>query len=277
MKFLDILSEQSAELDAQMKSHFDENKKRLEKKARIVYKALQNGTIRFHDKENMLVEFRWELPDEMEISPNPNIIRKGFIAVDAKLIKIYSLNYYTNNKSEIGLLELIRYKFKSYNVVLSLWGRSQHQFIRYKAETVNEENEPSITDGVVKKAKAIHTVFKNGFTNVQLRDREGLKSRKYRYKLPDEYLLKKADFGPLVTFSAGYDQKKGGFLHPCQVWRIEEDGKEKNLNRFLANYEILDLIQGTTVHSGEGMEFTWVIANISKKYRSYGLNIRFEI
>ena len=161
MKFIDTFNE--------------DDKKKLTKKAKLIYSVLKKGTITRSDG----VKFSYELGDNMV----PSIV-DGEIELFAFITKITERTYCPIN--EIAMSDLIMKKFEQFDIKVDLQIPKSIEIVKYKGKKPWEEplNENHDENKLLKKGKAVYTVLKSGKINYQ-RDEDNERAR-LTYTLSDE-------------------------------------------------------------------------------------------
>jgi hypothetical protein len=170
MKLLDIIFE-------------DENKEKLIKRGKIIYKGFKTGTVR----KGHFGKITYELPDVYDIqidvhneifieigkNRSDNEIKFFYIDGTAGEIKPYSLN---NTEYNIFVKEISVRKFKSFNIIL--WYNHSEDIV----QPINEDAEVDVP----KEKKRVKTVFKALRSGVMFVPALGYK---IKYELNNDYQL----------------------------------------------------------------------------------------
>lgn len=161
MKFIDTFNE--------------DDKKKLTKKAKLIYSVLKKGTITRSDG----VKFSYELGDNMV----PSIV-DGEIELFAFITKIIERTYCPIN--EIAMSDLIIKKFEQFDIKVDLQIPKSIEIVKYQGKKPWEEslNENHDENKLLRKGKAVYTVLKRGKINYQ-RDEDNEPAR-LTYTLSDE-------------------------------------------------------------------------------------------
>lgn len=141
MKFIDTFNE--------------DDKKRLTKKAKLIYSVLKKGTITRSDG----VKFSYELGDNMV----PSVV-DGEIYLFAFITKIIERTYCPIN--EIAMSDLIMKKFDQFDIKVDLQIPKSIEIVKYKGkkpweEPLNEEID-EYTQKQIKKARTIYKALRRG-------------------------------------------------------------------------------------------------------------------
>ena len=161
MKFIDTFNE--------------DDKKKLTKKAKLIYSVLKKGTITRSDG----VKFSYELGDNMV----PSVVN-GEIELFAFITKIIERTYCPIN--EIAMSDLIMKKFEQFDIKVDLQIPKSIEIVKYEGKKPWEEslNENHDENKLLRKGKAVYTVLKRGKINYQ-RDEDNEPAR-LTYTLSDE-------------------------------------------------------------------------------------------
>jgi hypothetical protein len=143
MKFIDTFNE--------------DDKKRLTKKAKLIYSVLKKGTITRSDG----VKFSYELGDNMV----PNVV-DGEIELFAFITKIIERTYCPIN--EIAMSDLIMKKFDQFDIKVDLQIPKSIEIVKYKGKKPWEEqidlneNHEEYKEKQIKKGKTVYNALKKG-------------------------------------------------------------------------------------------------------------------
>jgi len=230
----------------------DDEKARIIKKGRTVYKAMKRSVI----GSGMFGQVYYILPDEFDIKVDIHddaFIQVGGNKMDNE-VKLYHVNnntgdvkpYRLNNEDYRALIDFIGKKFKSFNI--TLWYDQKYEYDEpNNDEPLNENktkssfkirNERNVSqeelDKSVRKLKLIYKALKNG--EITINDDDG-PEKKYRYVLNDIYALTVNDLAGtrMIITPDGLVQDGLKF----KLYEIQPNGeevfieKDKFLNRFL--------------------------------------------
>lgn len=163
MKFIDTFNE--------------DDKKKLTKKAKLIYSVLKKGTITRSDG----VKFSYELGDNMV----PSIV-DGEIELFAFITKIIERTYCPIN--EIAMSDLIIKKFEQFDIKVDLQIPKSIEIVKYEGKKpweLNEEIDRSYLKKQKKKGELVYKLYKTGKL---IADREDGKIH-YTYELSDGKLI----------------------------------------------------------------------------------------
>jgi len=165
MKFIDTFNE--------------DDKKRLTKKAKLIYSVLKKGTITRSDG----VKFSYELWNNMV----PSVVN-GEIYLFAFITKIIERTYCPIN--EIAMSDLIMKKFDQFDIKVDLQIPKSIEIVKYKGkkpweEPLNEEIDRAYLKKLKKKGELVYKLYKKGKL---VSDREDGEIH-YTYELSDKKLI----------------------------------------------------------------------------------------
>ena len=189
MKLIDIINE-------------NEDKDKIIKRGKTVYKALKTGVIR----KGHFGKIMYELPDVYNVqldhsddifikvgkNRSDNEIKFFYVDGSSGEIRPYSLNH---SEYKIFVKEINTHKFQSFDI--ELWYDQSVDM----DQPINEEADNNLTPKDRKKANLIYKTFKTGKYQVD--------DMTYRYELPDEYWLSNDDESgnPVVVLTMHPEQK----------------------------------------------------------------------
>ena len=165
MKFIDTFNE--------------DDKKKLTKKAKLIFSVLKNGTITRSDG----VKFSYELGDNMVVT-----ILDGVPYVYAFINKIIERTYCPINDKEMSYL--IRKKFDNFGIDIDLQIPRHFEFVKYEGKKPWELNE-SEDKGEIKARQVFKALRKGIF---RFSDR---KNDFFKYVLPENYEVYRDELGEL--------------------------------------------------------------------------------
>ena len=250
MKFIDTFNE--------------DDKKKLTKKAKLIYSVLKKGTITRSDG----VKFSYELGDNMV----PSVV-DGEIYLFAFITKIIERTYCPIN--EIAMSDLIIKKFEQFDIKVDLQIPKSIEIVKYKGKKPWEEplNEEIDIDKERNRVKTVHKAIRKGIVNFE--------GDRYRYELPEEYTFHVVDELHLQVTAIKFtfynkdltSDVGGGHGLPLKVWRIEE-GKDVYLNKMLTGQDLGDISYNDeyNINTKTGVEYVNVKNKVRKRYRNFNVN-----
>lgn len=249
MKFIDTFNE--------------DDKKKLTKKAKLIYSVLKKGTITRSDG----VKFSYELGDNMV----PSIV-DGEIELFAFITKITERTYCPIN--EIAMSDLIIKKFEQFDIKVDLQIPKSIEIVKYQGKKPWELNEPLNEEIDIDKernrVKTVHKAVRKGIVNVS--------GTRYRYELPEEYTFHVVDEPHLQVVAIKFtfynkDISEGGHGLPLKVWRIEE-GKDVYLNKMLTGQDVGDISYNDEygINTKTGVEYVNAKNKVRNRYRNFNIN-----
>ena len=172
MKFIDTFNE--------------DDKKKLTKKAKLIYSVLKKGTITRSDG----VKFSYELGDNMV----PSVV-DGEIELFAFITKITERTYCPIN--EIAMSDLIMKKFEQFDIKVDLQIPKSIEIVKYEGkkpweESLNENHE-EYKEKQIKKGKTIYNALKKG--TIGSNDPN---EPRFSYVLSDEFSIDINNLGILI-------------------------------------------------------------------------------
>lgn len=206
MKLLDIINEG---IHGFVDTFTPEQKERLLKKAKIIFKLFRKGTITRNDG----VSFSYELGDNMSARVNHEMDLELFAVVE----KMTELTYIPLNHR--FMTELIENKFeKMFGVKMELMPPKEKNIIKFKGKKPWEDLENleylnegrvgnmgnGITDKELSKVKILYTTFNKGFFKYD-------NISNYGYELPDDYYAYRDELGDVCIKMTGKDDQKTKF------------------------------------------------------------------
>ena len=174
MKFIDTFNE--------------DDKKKLTKKAKLIYSVLKKGTITRSDG----VKFSYELGDNMV----PSIV-DGEIELFAFITKITERTYCPIN--EIAMSDLIMKKFEQFDIKVDLQIPKSIEIVKYKGkkpweEPLNlNENHEEYKEKQIKKGKTVYNALKKGTIGS-----DDPNEPKFSYVLSDDFSINMNNLGILI-------------------------------------------------------------------------------
>ena len=174
MKFIDTFNE--------------DDKKKLTKKAKLIYSVLKKGTITRSDG----VKFSYELGDNMV----PSVV-DGEIELFAFITKIIERTYCPIN--EIAMSDLIIKKFEQFDIKVDLQIPKSIEIVKYKGkkpweEPLNlNENHEEYKEKQIKKGKAVYYALKKG--TIGSNDPN---EPRFSYVLSDDFSIDMNNLGILI-------------------------------------------------------------------------------
>ena len=174
MKFIDTFNE--------------DDKKKLTKKAKLIYSVLKKGTITRSDG----VKFSYELGDNMV----PSIV-DGEIELFAFITKIIERTYCPIN--EIAMSDLIIKKFEQFDIKVDLQIPKSIEIVKYKGkkpweEPLNlNENHEEYKEKQIKKGKTVYNALKKG--TIGSNDPN---EPRFSYVLSDDFSIDMNNLGILI-------------------------------------------------------------------------------
>ena len=250
MKFIDTFTE--------------DDKKKLIKKAKLVFSVLKKGTITRSDG----VSFSYLLGDNVK-----PIVVNGEIEIYAFISKIVERTYCPIN--EHAMKELIIKKFEHFNINAELYFTRDSQLEKYKGKKPWEEplNEDIDIDKERNRVKTIHKAIRKGIVNFE--------GNRFRYELPEEYTFHVVDELHLQVTAIKFtfynkDLSKdngGGHGLPLKIWRIE-GGKDVYLNKMLTGQDVGDISYNDEygINNKTGVEYVNVKNKVRNRYRNFNIN-----
>ena len=250
MKFIDTFTE--------------DDKKKLIKRAKLIYSVLKKGTITRSDG----VKFSYELGDNMV----PSIV-EGEPYLFAFITKITERTYCPIN--EIAMSDLIMKKFEQFDIKVDLQIPKSLEIVKYEGKKPWELNEPLNEDIDIDKernrVKTVHKAIRKGIVNVS--------GTRFRYELPEEYTFHVVDDVLTQTsikftfYNQDITGDKGGLNLPLKVWRIQ-DGKDEYLNDILSAYDVADITYNDeyNINTKSGVDYANVKNKVRNKYRNFDIN-----
>ena len=248
MKFIDTFNE--------------DDKKKLIKKAKLIYSVLKKSTITRSDG----VKFSYELGDNMV----PSIV-DGEIELFAFITKITERTYCPIN--EIAMSDLIIKKFEQFDIKVDLQIPKSIEIVKYQGKKPWELNEEIDIDKERNRVKTVHKAVRKGIVNVS--------GTRYRYELPEEYTFHVVDEPHLQVTAIKFTfynkdlsrDNGGGHGLPLKIWRIE-GGKDVYLNKMLTGQDVGDISYndeyGITTKSG--VEYVNAKNKVRNRYRNFDIN-----
>ena len=174
MKFIDTFNE--------------DDKKKLTKKAKLIYSVLKKGTITRSDG----VKFSYELGDNMV----PSIV-DGEIELFAFITKIIERTYCPIN--EIAMSDLIMKKFEQFDIKVDLQIPKSIEIVKYQGkkpweEQINlNENHEEYKEKQIKKGKTVYNALKKG--TIGSNDPN---EPRFSYVLSDDFSIDMNNLGILI-------------------------------------------------------------------------------
>jgi hypothetical protein len=237
------------------------DKKKLIKKAKLIYSALKKGTITRSDG----VKFSYELGDNMV----PSVV-DGEIELFAFITKITERTYCPIN--EIAMSDLIIKKFEQFNIKVDLQIPKSIEIVKYEGKKPWEEslNEEIDIDKERNRVKTVHKAIRKGIVNVS--------GTRFRYELPEEYTFHVMDEPHLQVTAIKFtfynkDISKGGDGLPLKIWRIE-DGKDVYLNKMLTGQDVGDITYNDeyAINTKTGVDYVNAKNKVRNRYRNFDIN-----
>jgi hypothetical protein len=251
MKFIDTFTE--------------DDKKKLIKKAKLVFSVLKKGTITRSDG----VSFSYLLGDNMK-----PIVVDGEIEIFAFISKIIEKTYCP--LSIHAIKELIIKKFEHFNINAEFYNTDNTQIEKYQGKKPwekDELNEEMDIDKERKRVKTIHKAIRKGVVNFN--------NGRYRYELPEEYTFHMVNELAIEIKSIKFTfynkdlsmYNGGGDGLPLKIWRIEE-GKDVYLNKILSPQDVGDICYNDeyNINTKTGVEYVNVKNKVRNKYRDFNIN-----
>ena len=246
-----------------------EQKERLYKKAKTIFKVFKRGKITRSDG----VSFSYELGDFMR----PRIDDEGDLELFASVETITELTFCPINQG--WMTELIEQKFKKmFGIKIELTPPHESNLIKWTGkkpwdkEEPTELNEDTDLDKEKKRVKTVHKAIRKGVVTVE--------GYRFRYELPEDYSFYKVhDELQLTSIQFTFNNKdisgeNGGVGLPLKVWRIEE-GKDVFVNERLSKEDVSNIVYGDDylLNTRSGVDFTNVKWKVRNKYRDFNINI----
>jgi hypothetical protein len=177
MKFIDTFNE--------------DDKKRLTKKAKLIYSVLKKGTITRSDG----VKFSYELGDNMV----PSVV-DGEIYLFAFITKIIERTYCPIN--EIAMSDLIMKKFDQFDIKVDLQIPKSIEIVKYKGKKPWEEqidlneNHDDYKQKQIKKGKTVYKALRKG--TIGSNDPN---EPHFSYELPDDFSVYTINVGIIISLN----------------------------------------------------------------------------
>ena len=250
MKFIDTFNE--------------DDKKKLTKKAKLIYSVLKKGTITRSDG----VKFSYELGNNMV----PSVVN-GEIELFAFITKITERTYCPIN--EIAMSDLIIKKFEQFDIKVDLQIPKSIEIVKYQGKKPWEEslNEEIDIDKERNRVKTVHKAVRKGIVNVS--------GTRFRYELPEEYTFHVVDEPNLQVTAIKFTfynkdlsrDNGGGHGLPLKIWRIE-GGKDVYLNKMLTGQDVGDISYNDEygINTKTGVEYVNAKNKVRNRYRNFNIN-----
>jgi hypothetical protein len=250
MKFIDTFNE--------------DDKKKLTKKAKLIYSVLKKGTITRSDG----VKFSYELGDNMV----PSVVN-GEIELFAFITKITERTYCPIN--EIAMSDLIIKKFEQFDIKVDLQIPKSIEIVKYQGKKPWEEslNEEIDIDKERNRVKTVHKALRKGVVSVS--------GVRFRYELPEEYTFHVVDEPHLQVTAIKFtfynkdltSDVGGGHGLPLKIWRIE-DGKDVYLNKMLTGQDVGDITYNDeyNINTKTGVDYVNAKNKVRNRYRNFNIN-----
>jgi len=248
MKFIDTFNE--------------DDKKKLIKKAKLIFSVLKKGTITRSDG----VKFSYELGDNMV----PSVV-DGEIELFAFITKIIERTYCPIN--EIAMSDLIIKKFEQFDIKVDLQIPKSIEIVKYQGKKPWELNEEIDIDKERNRVKTVHKAIRKGIVNVS--------GTRFRYELPEEYTFHVVDEPHLQVTAIKFTfynkdlsrDEGGGHGLPLKVWRIE-GGKDVYLNKMLTGQDVGDIAYNDEygINTKTGVEYVNAKNKVRNRYRNFNIN-----
>lgn len=248
MKFIDTFNE--------------DDKKKLIKKAKLIFSVLKKGTITRSDG----VKFSYELGDNMV----PSVV-DGEIELFAFITKIIERTYCPIN--EIAMSDLIIKKFEQFDIKVDLQIPKSIEIVKYQGKKPWELNEEIDIDKERNRVKTVHKAIRKGIVNVS--------GTRFRYELPEEYTFHVVDEPHLQVTAIKFTfynkdlsrDNGGGHGLPLKIWRIE-GGKDVYLNKMLTGQDVGDIAYNDEygINTKTGVEYVNAKNKVRNRYRNFNIN-----
>jgi hypothetical protein len=261
MKFIDIINES---LSGFINLYTPEEKERLYKKARTIYKVFKKGKVTRSDG----VTFSYELGDFMR----PRIDEDGNLELFASVQTITELTWCAINHG--FMTELIEQKFKRmFGIKIELTPPHESNLIKWTGKKPWDKEEPielnENLDKERKKVKSVHKAIRKGMVNVD--------GNSFRYELPEDYDLFAVETGLISINFPFYNEdilgENGGLGIPLKVWRME-DGKDVSVNEILSFEDVSNICYGDEylINTKSGLDYVNVRRKVKNRYRNFYIN-----
>lgn len=252
MKLLDIIFE-------------DENKEKLIKKYRTIYKGLKRGVIgRGHFGKIVYVlpdeyDLQFDIHDEAFIKvgghKSDNGIKFYYVHDNDGEYKPYDLN---PTEYQLNVRKIEKKKFDPFGMVLYY----------DEGPYLNESIDTSNDDRLIKKAKTINKTLRKGTMIIPVREGRESVDTKFRYEVPEKCDVYITGGVPYVKFKFDGDGSEPiGVRFPLKVWKVEE-GRDVLLNTHMTNRDFAD-IEDNLDNSFLSSIFNNVYNYVKKRYREF--------
>ena len=241
-----------------------EQKERLYKKAKTIYKVFKKGKITRSDG----VSFSYELGDYMR----PRIDDEGDLELFASVEKMTELTWCPINHG--WMTELVKQKFKKmFGINIELTPPHESNLVKWTGRKPWDKDEPTELNENIdkerKKVKSVHKAIRKGMVDVD--------GNSFRYELPEEYDLYVVETGLISINFPFYNEdilgEYGGLGIPLKVWRIE-DGKDVSVNEILSYNDVSNICYGDEylINTKSGLDYLNVKRKVKNKYRNFDIN-----
>jgi hypothetical protein len=257
MKILDIILE-------------DENKEKLIKKAKTIYKGVKTGVLR----KGVFGKVVYVLPDEydIQIDVHDDIFIKFGNNRTKKGVRFYYVNdddgemkplRVNPTEYQMNLRLIEKKKFKPFDIII-WWEES---YPSNEPEVVNENE-----DKMDKKVKMVNKALRKGSITLQVANgpNRELVDTKFRYELPEKcvpYMIK-GDSTVKYVFD-GERNSPIGERFPLKVWKVQ-DGEDMLLNTHMTNRDFADIEDNEDTGILTGI-FNGVINHVRNRYDLFGV------
>jgi hypothetical protein len=253
MKLLDIINES--------------NEDKLLRKGKAVYTALKSGKINYHQfgEDNEPARLTYTLSDEINIF----ISEEGGIWITPKKIKVREENKECMVMSAGKVENLIKEKFKRFNISLNLRNFNSHEDwdTWLDREGLNEEAE----DRILKKGMTVNKALRKGNLVIKYDHNEVEKNTKYRYELPERCNVIMRGESLRMTYRYDEGIKNIGDKFPLKIW-TDVKGKEILLNTHMTNHDY-DYIEDNMENTMLSYIFVKVMKNVKKRYEHFNIQL----
>jgi len=271
MKLLDIILE-------------DENKEKLIKKAKTIYKGVKTGLLR----KGVFGKVVYVLPDEydIQIDVHDDIFIKLGNNRTKKGVKFYYVNdddgemkplRVNPTEYQLNLRLIEKKKFKPFDIIV--WWEESYPTNEPEIEEINESTDD---DQSFKKAFTVNKALRKGTITLHTDNEDREVVSKYRYELPMDcqpYTYEEGymyEGGTSIKYIYGGNRRdKIGNRFPLKIWKITDDG-EVLLNDKLTNHDF-DYIEDGLENTELSHIFVKVMNHIRKKYESFDIDLDLSL